>query len=126
MHPDIFTPGTYLILFLLCIATDAPLTVKHIFEDNLDWAAFRLAEKDNLRDVEINEVNKMLSCKDESRGFFTYECEHGGITKTVTFWYEDREGERHFVTMEVREFIKAFVDANYLIGTTHGLAIANN
>ncbi|MFZ2071058.1 MAG: transposase [Halobacteriota archaeon] len=52
-----------------------PLTVKHInpYEDNLNWAAFRVAGKDNLRDVEINEVNNMLSCKDESRGFFTYE-----------------------------------------------------
>ena len=85
MHPDTFTPGTYLTLFLLCLATDAPLTVKHIFEDNLNWAAFRLAENDNLRDVEINEVNKMLSCKDGSRGFFTYECEQCGITKTVYF-----------------------------------------
>ncbi|MCD6455399.1 MAG: transposase zinc-binding domain-containing protein [Methanophagales archaeon] len=96
---------TFCICFLLCLTTDAPLTVKHIFEDNLNWAAFRLAEKDNLRDVEINEVNKMLSCKDESRDFFTYECEYCRITKTVTFWYVDREGKRHFVTMEVREFI---------------------
>jgi hypothetical protein len=29
--------------------------------------------------------------------------------KTVTFWYKDREGKRHFVTMEVREFIKALI-----------------
>ena len=27
----------------------------------------------------------MLSCKDERRGFFTYECVHCGITKTVYF-----------------------------------------
>jgi hypothetical protein len=55
MHPDIFTPGTCLFIVLLCLTTDAPLTVKHIFEDNLNWAAFHIAEKDNLRDVEINE-----------------------------------------------------------------------
>ena len=85
MHPDIFTPGTCLFIVLLCLTTDVPLTVKHIFEDNFNWAAFHLAEKDNLRDVEINEVNKMLSCKDESRGFFTYACERCGITKTVYF-----------------------------------------
>ena len=72
MHPDIFTPGTCLFIVLLCcLTTNAPLTVKHIFEDNLNWAAFHLAEK-GLRDIEINELNKMLSCKDESRGFFTY------------------------------------------------------
>ncbi len=29
--------------------------------------------------------------------------------KTVTFWYKDCEGERHFVTMEVQEFIKALI-----------------
>ena len=77
MHPDIFTPGTYLIIVFLCLTIDVPLTVRHIFEDNLNWAGFRLAEKDNLRDVEIKEVNKMLSCNDKSRGFFTYECVFG-------------------------------------------------
>jgi hypothetical protein len=90
MHPDIFTPGICLIIVLLCLTTDAPLTVKHIFEDNRNWAAFRLAEKDNLRAVELNEVNKMLSCKDERRGFFTYECVHCGITKTVYFGCNSR------------------------------------
>ena len=29
--------------------------------------------------------------------------------KTVTFWYEDREGVRHFVTMEVRAFMRALI-----------------
>jgi hypothetical protein len=188
MHPDIFTPGTCLFIVVLCLTTDASLTAKHIFEVNLNWAGFRLAEKDNLRDVEIKEVKKMLSCKDESRGFFTYECESCGTQKTVyfgcnsrictncsknhtdkwasihismysqlkddsthaadsytkksslsklceehgniryirhpavantrlqrydgkevTFWYEDHKGKRHFVTMKVREFIKALI-----------------
>ena len=90
MHPDIFTPGTYLIIVLLCLTTDVPLTVRHIFEDNLNWAGFRLAEKDNLRDVEIKEVNKMMSCKDEIRGFFTYECESCGTQKTVYFGCNSR------------------------------------
>jgi hypothetical protein len=29
--------------------------------------------------------------------------------KTVTFWYGDHDGKRHFVTMMVREFIKALI-----------------
>jgi len=29
--------------------------------------------------------------------------------KTVTFWYKDREGKKLFVTMAVREFIKALI-----------------
>ena len=32
----------------------------------------------------------MLSCKDESRGFFTYECEHCGIPKIVHFGCNSR------------------------------------
>ncbi|PXF60643.1 MAG: hypothetical protein C4B59_08200 [Candidatus Methanogaster sp.] len=47
-----------------------PLSPSGTFiENNHNWGAFHLAEKDNIRDVEIAEVNKMLSCKDESRGF---------------------------------------------------------
>ncbi len=38
MLPDILTPGTCLFIVILCLTTDAPLTVKHIFEDNLKWA----------------------------------------------------------------------------------------
>jgi len=47
VHPDIFTLGTYLLLFLLCLTTDAPLTVKHIFEDNLNFTGrdFALRKK---------------------------------------------------------------------------------
>jgi len=74
--------GTDLYVILLCLLTTGiPLTVRHIFEDNHNWGAFHIAEKDNLRDVEIKEVNKMLSCKDGSRGFFTYICEYCGTLK---------------------------------------------
>ena len=90
MDPDIFTPGTYLILVLLSLTIDVPLTVRYIFEDNHNWAGFRLAEKDNLRDVEIKEVNKMLSCKDETHGFFTYACESCGTQKIVYFGCNSR------------------------------------
>ena len=41
-----------------------------IFEDNHNWDVFNLANKDILRDVEIKEIKKMISCKDENRGFF--------------------------------------------------------
>ena len=29
--------------------------------------------------------------------------------KTVTFWYGDHDGTRHFVTMTVREFIQSLI-----------------
>ena len=53
-------------------------------------ARFRIVEKDNLRDVEINEVNKILSCKDERRGFFTYLCERCGTMLRVHFGCNSR------------------------------------
>ena len=52
------------------IKTVRPLSVRMIFEDNHNWDAYSLANKDILRDVEIKEVKKMMSCKDENRGFF--------------------------------------------------------
>jgi len=52
--------------------------------------AFILEHKDELRDVEIIEVNKMLSCKDESRGYFTYLCEHCGTYQTIYFGCNSR------------------------------------
>ena len=38
-----------------------PLNFRYLFEDNRNWGAFRLAEKDDFRDVEITEVNKIAS-----------------------------------------------------------------
>jgi len=49
-------------------------TVKDIFLDDHNWDVYRYQHKDELRQVEIDEVEKMLSCKDGSRGFFVYYC----------------------------------------------------
>jgi len=90
VYLDIPSPEIYIIAVLTGLYTATPLTVRYIFEDNNNWGAFRLAEKDNFRDVEIKEVNKMLSCKDESRGFFAYRCEHCGTTLIVHFGCNSR------------------------------------
>ena len=66
------------------------ITVKSIFIDNNNWYAFRLSEKENLRDVEIKEVNKMMTCKDADRGFFTYYCENCNTVTTVHFGCNSR------------------------------------
>ena len=47
------TSPLYIIAVLTDLHTAPLLSVRHIFEDNHNWGAFRLAEKDNLRDVEI-------------------------------------------------------------------------
>jgi uncharacterized Zn finger protein (UPF0148 family) len=72
------------------IKTVRPLSVRMIFEDNHNWDAFSLANKSILRDVEIKEVNKMMSCKDENRGFFKYHCEHCGTDLIVYFGCNSR------------------------------------
>jgi hypothetical protein len=86
MHPDIFTPGTYLIIILLGLTIDVPLTVRHIFEDNLNWVGFRLAEKDNLRDVEITKVNKWAPvCPNCGRKMTLISYEKGPPTENEVF-----------------------------------------
>ena len=72
------------------IKTCHPLSVRMIFENNHNWDAFSLVHKDELRDVEIIEVNKMLSCKDENRGYFTYLCENCGIYQIIYFGCNSR------------------------------------
>jgi len=78
------------LLFQPEIKTVRPLSVRMIFEDNHNWDAFSLANKAILRDVEINEVNKMMSCKDENRGFFKYHCDYCGTDLTIYFGCNSR------------------------------------
>jgi len=52
------------------VLEEKPFSVKEIFEDN--WSSYLLTNK--VRDIEQKEVEKMLSCKDESRGFWTCYC----------------------------------------------------
>ena len=86
MPPDIFAPGTYLLIVLLCLTIDVPLTVRHIFEDNLNWAGFRLAEKDNLRDVEITKANKWApKCPNCGRKMTLVLYEKGHPTENEAF-----------------------------------------
>jgi len=48
------------------------LSVKTIFQDN--WSSYRSQYGSELREVELEEVSKMLSCKDLNRGYFSYFC----------------------------------------------------
>ncbi|MDG6219284.1 MAG: transposase zinc-binding domain-containing protein [Candidatus Thermoplasmatota archaeon] len=49
-------------------------TVRDIFLDNHNWDVFRFQHREVIRQVEVDEVEKMLHCKDGSRGFFIYYC----------------------------------------------------
>ena len=64
--------------------------VKEIFQDNHNWDCYRYFNRDKIRDVELKEVDKMLSCKDSSRGYFIYHCRECNEIYTVYFGCNSR------------------------------------
>jgi len=62
-------------------------SIKQIFIDN--WDSF-LSTKPSIRNVVYQEVDKMLSCGDTSKGFAVYGCEHCGKFKVVPFRCKSR------------------------------------
>ena len=63
LHPDIRTHRS---------ATDGPLTVRDIFLLDDNWERYQLRQLDTIREVEVIEVEKMLSCRE--RDFFMWWC----------------------------------------------------
>ena len=49
-------------------------TVKDIFEIDHNWDCYKSMHKDELRPIEVSEVEKMLGCNDASKGYFVYHC----------------------------------------------------
>jgi hypothetical protein len=66
------------------------ISVRHIFEDKHNWDVFYYNEHDNIREVELIEVQKMMTCKDAERGFFVYHCLHCDELRTVYFGCNSR------------------------------------
>jgi hypothetical protein len=62
-------------------------SIKQIFKDH--WYPF-LSTNPNIRNVVTEEVDKMLSCGDMSKGFAVYGCEHCGNFKVVPFRCKSR------------------------------------
>ncbi|MBS3749867.1 MAG: transposase [Candidatus Thermoplasmatota archaeon] len=56
------------------IKSTSQFSVKGIFLDDHHWDVYKYDHGDDLRQVEVDEVKKMLHCKDGSRGFFVYHC----------------------------------------------------
>ena len=59
------------------------LSVKFIFQDNDNWHNY--CKTYPLREVELKEVEKMLSCKGIERGCFIYSCLNCGKDLIVPF-----------------------------------------
>ena len=68
-----------------CFKSNHQFSVKDIFLDNHNWDVYKHQHKDELRQVEVDEVEKMLSCKDGSHGFFVYYCLHCDESRIVYF-----------------------------------------
>lgn len=66
------------------------LTVQGIFLHNHNWDIYRALNNSKLRKVEIKEVNKMLECSDEKRGFIEYYCEYCDENRTIYFGCNSR------------------------------------
>jgi uncharacterized protein (DUF983 family) len=65
-------------------------TTRHIFEDNHNWDVYCFLNRDILRDVEVREVNEMLTCKDSNRGFYIYHCDNCNETHFMSFGCNSR------------------------------------
>jgi hypothetical protein len=93
-------------IVLLSITIDVPLTVKHIFEDNLNGAGFRLAEKDNLRDVEITKVNKRApKCPNCGRKMRLVLYEKGPPTENEVFGYKLADWNHPMLSLSYKQLI---------------------
>ena len=64
------------------------ISINHIFSHNHNWDVYRCEHKDELWDVEIKEVEKMLCCKD--LGYRMYCCSGCGEVKFVHFGCNSR------------------------------------
>jgi ribosomal protein L37AE/L43A len=72
------------------LPANGKFTVRQIFEDNHNWDVFLLNNQGKLRQVEIDEVNEMLRCKDSSRGFYVYHCPKCDEYHTIRFGCNSR------------------------------------
>ena len=64
------------------------ITINHIFSHNHNWDVYRHAHGDELRDVEIKEVEKMLKC--DTLGFRLFTCPNCSELEVVHFGCNSR------------------------------------
>jgi len=64
------------------------ISIRHIFSDNCNWEVYLVLHRDGLREVEISEVDKMLSC--DEKGYRVFMCPVCGEVRTVFFGCNSR------------------------------------
>ncbi len=75
------------------------LSFKYLLTVDNNWLDLKKLHKDQLRPIEIQEVEKMLNCGSQENGFATYICPHCGRKKVIPFSCKSRIctrcGKRH-------------------------------
>jgi hypothetical protein len=69
-------------------STSSLITINHIFSHNHNWDVYRYEHIGELRSVEIEEVEKMLSCGEQ--GYCMYLCPNCGELKVIHFGCNSR------------------------------------
>ena len=64
------------------------IAINHIFSDNRNWDVYELKHRNELRDVEVKEVRKMLECG--KKGFKLFRCPNCGEEKVVPYGCNSR------------------------------------
>lgn len=64
--------------------------LKELFLKNAYWDQFKERYKDELREVEIQEVEKIFSCHDPKNGYKTFKCPQCGFIKRICFSCKSR------------------------------------
>ncbi|ODS38062.1 MAG: hypothetical protein A7316_08625 [Candidatus Altiarchaeales archaeon WOR_SM1_86-2] len=70
--------------------TENRITINHIFTHNSNWEVYKHKHLDELREVEIKEIEKMLQCQNNPRGYFVYACPNCGEVKIIHFGCNSR------------------------------------
>lgn len=59
------------------------ITINQIFSDNHNWDVYKFKHSNEIREAEVKEVEKMLRCQNDSRGYFLYYCPNCGDVKII-------------------------------------------
>jgi len=66
------------------------IKLKEIFLTNNSWTKFKENYEEELREVEIQEVEKIFSCDNPQYGYKTWKCPNCGYTKRILFRCKSR------------------------------------
>ncbi|MFX1294673.1 MAG: transposase zinc-binding domain-containing protein [Promethearchaeota archaeon] len=82
--------GLETLLFRCFVILLGYIKLTEIFLKNNSWEQFKEKYKDELREVEIQGVEKIFSCRDPKNGYKTFKCPKCGFNKRLCFSCKSR------------------------------------